>query len=39
MTISEILVLLTLVVSIIHVTFEITWTVSNHQGKNDKKKK
>ena len=43
MSISEILMLLTLVITIIHVTFEITWTIAQSQREkrhdNDKKKK
>ena len=41
MSISEILMLLTLVVTIVHVTFEITWKIAQRekQHKNGKKKK
>ena len=41
MSISEILMLLTLIVTIVHVTFEITWKLKQREKHhdNDKKKK
>ena len=41
MSISEILMLLTLIVTIVHVTFEITWKLEQREKHhdNDKKKK
>ena len=41
MSISEILMLLTLIVTIVYVTFEITWKLEQREKRhdNDKKKK
>jgi len=39
MSVSEILMLLTLIVTIIHVTFEITWTIMQREKHHDDKKK
>ena len=39
MSVSEILMLLTLIVTIIHVTFEITWAIAQREKHHDDKKK
>ena len=39
MSISEILMLLTLIVTIVHVTFEITWKLEQREKHHDDDKK
>lgn len=39
MSISEILMLLTLIVTIVHVTFEITWKLEQREKHHDNDKK
>ena len=39
MSISEILMLLTLIVTIVHVTFEITWKLEQREKHHDNGKK
>ncbi|MFQ9944227.1 MAG: hypothetical protein ACLRVX_11895 [Faecalibacterium sp.] len=39
MSISEILMLLTLIVTIVHVTFEITWKLKQREKHHDNDKK
>ena len=39
MSISEILMLLTLIVTIVHVTFEITWKLEQREQHHDNGKK